>query len=285
MASTGHPYRNQRIALATIHDKDRALAPAFRRVLGADVLVAPAVDTDSLGTFSGEIPRPAPLVETCLQKAEMAFASLDVDCALASEGSYGPIDRVPLAPAGFEIMAFIDRRRGVRLVETLATHRTNWRLYRFRANDPTVPAALREIGFPRFGAFVMRNADFNDAHKNLSTVEQAAAAVNREAARSADGYALLISDMRAHRNPLRMQVLRALGWKLAKRLECLCPKCRAPGFGPIDSRRGLPCEACGEPTHWIDFEVDGCAACGHASARPRKDGRRTAPKLSCKACG
>ena len=81
-----------------------------------------------------------------------------------------------------------------------------------------------------------------------------------------------------------MQVLRALSWKLAKRLERLCPKCRTPGFGPIQSRRGLPCEACGMPTHWIDFEIDGCSVCGHAEARPRKDGRRTAPMLSCQSC-
>ncbi|HZQ00824.1 MAG TPA: DUF6671 family protein [Reyranella sp.] len=283
-AAAAHPYKDARIALATIHGKDRAIGAPFRRVLHAEVVVAKGIDTDSLGTFSGEIPRPAPLVETCLQKAEMAFSRLDVDCALASEGSYGPIDRVPLAPGGFEIVAFIDRRRGVKLVETLATHRTNWRLYRFRAGDPTVPAALREIGFPHFGAFVMRNSDFNEAHKDLRTVEQAVAAVDREAKRSADGLALLISDMRAHRNPQRMQVLRAIGWKLAKRLERLCPKCDAPGFGRIDSRRGLPCEGCGQPTHWIDFEIDGCSACGHAVARPRKDGRRTAPRLSCKAC-
>ncbi len=280
----GHPYRDTRIALATIHGKDRALAPAFRRVLGADIVVADAIDTDTLGTFSGEIPRPAPLVETCLRKAEMAFGSLEVDCALASEGSYGPIDRVPLAPGGVEIMAFVDRRRGVRLVETLATHRTNWRLYRFRAGDTTVPAALKEIGFPGHGVFVMRNSDFNEAHKNLATVEEAVAAVDCEAARSADGLALLISDMRAHRNPTRMKVLRALGWKLAKRLQCLCPACRAPGFGPISSRRGLPCEGCGAPTQWIDFEIDGCAACGHASARPRKDGRQAAPRVACRTC-
>ena len=72
--------------------------------------------------------------------------------------------------------------------------------------------------------------------------------------------------------------------ELAKRLERQCPKCEAPGFGPVQSRRGLPCEACGEATHWIDFEIDGCSACGHAAARPRKDGRTTAPKLSCRAC-
>ncbi len=284
MSTGAHPYKNERIALATIHAKDRAIAPPFWRVLGAEIVVAESIDTDTLGTFSGEIPRPAPLVETCLQKAEMAFASLDVDCAIASEGSYGPINAVPLVPSGVEIMAFVDRRRGIKLVETLTTSRTNWRLYRFKAGDPTVPAALKEIGFPRFGAFVMRNSDFNGAHKDLATAEQAIDAVNREARRSADGLALLISDMRAHRNPQRMQVLRALGWKLAKRLHRLCPKCEAPGFGPIDSRRGLPCESCGTATHWIDFEIDGCSACGHATGRPRADGRRTAPKLACRAC-
>ena len=81
-----------------------------------------------------------------------------------------------------------------------------------------------------------------------------------------------------------MQVLRAAGYKLARRLQRLCPKCHAPGWGPIGSRRGLPCEACGVPTHWIDFEIDGCNVCGHAETRPRKDGRRTASRLSCKAC-
>ena len=55
-----------------------------------------------------------------LLKAELAFRTLDVDCAIASEGSYGPIDRVPLDAGGVEIMAFIDRKRGLKLVETLA---------------------------------------------------------------------------------------------------------------------------------------------------------------------
>ena len=108
--------------------------------------------------------------------------------------------------------------------------------------------------------------------------------VDREAERSDDGLALMIADMRAHRNPMRMKVLRALGGKLARRLSRLCLKCKAPGFGHIHSRRGLPCEACAAPTHCIDFEIDGCSACGHAVLRPRGDGRRAAPKLSCVAC-
>jgi hypothetical protein len=103
-----HPYAGARIALATMHEKERALGPAFRRVLGADVVAVPELDTDTLGTFSGEVPRPDALVETSLLKAELAFRTMDVDCAVASEGSYGPIDRVPLISSGVEILAFID---------------------------------------------------------------------------------------------------------------------------------------------------------------------------------
>jgi hypothetical protein len=267
-----------------MHGKERAVAPPFRRIIGAEVVVAPNLDTDELGTFSGEVPRPDALVETALLKAELVFKSLDVDCALASEGSYGPIGRVPLNPGGVEILAFIDRRRGVRLIETLGTHRTSWRLQRFEAGDPERLLALKGMGFPEFGVFVGCNTDMDHPVKGLRTVDEVIAAMDREARRSDDGLAVLYSDMRAHRNPLRMKVLRALSWKLAKRLAALCPACQAPGFGHIDSRRGLPCEGCGQPTHWIDFEIDGCVACGHAAARPRKDGRRTASKLSCKAC-
>jgi hypothetical protein len=267
-----------------MHDKERALAPAFRRVLGAEIVVPP-LDTDALGTFSGEVPRPDALVETALLKAEMVFEALPgVDCALASEGSYGPIERLPLTPGGVELLAFIDRRRGIRHVETLPTHRTTWRLHRYAAGDPDRLLALRGMGFPRFGVFVVCSSDMSRPIKNLATVEAVIEAMDREARRSADGLAVLYSDMRAHKNPLRMQVLRAAGYKLALRLKTLCPKCEAPGFGPIGSRRGLPCEDCGTPTHWIDFEIDGCSVCGHARSRPRKDGRTTASRLSCTAC-
>ncbi len=270
--------------MATIHGKDLAVAPPFRRLLGAEVVVAPDVDTDTLGTFSGEVARPGPVVETCAIKAELAFRTLDVDCAIASEGSYGPIERVPLRPAGVEIMAFVDRRRGLRIIETLATHRTNWRLLRFKAGDPAAPVAVKALGFPEYGVFVIANSDASRPIKGLTRLDEVVSAIDQEASRSDDGLAIVIADMRAHRNPTRMKVLRALSWKLAKRLQRLCPQCGVPGFGHIDSRRGLPCEDCGAPTDWIDFEIDGCSNCGHAVARPRKDGRRTAPRLSCSSC-
>lgn len=284
MSLSDHPYANLKIGLATMHAKERAVAPAFRRVLGADVVPVANLDTDVLGTFSGEVPRPDALVETSLLKAELVFRTMDVECAIASEGSYGPIDRLPLTASGVEVMAFVDRRRGVRFVETLATHRTNWKLLRFKAGDPSIPIVLRSMGFPEYGVFVICSSNWDHPVKGLATEEEVIAAMNREAEKSDDKMAVLVTDMRAHRNPTRMKVVRALSWKLARRLQRLCPACGAPGFGHIESRRGLPCEACGDPTDWIDFEIDGCSACGHAAARPRKDGRRTASKLSCRSC-
>ena len=145
-------------------------------------------------------------------------------------------------------------------------------------------AAATAIGFPDYGVFVICNSDRSQPIKGLSSLDEIAAAVDREASRSDDGTAILSADMRAHRNPMRMKVLRALAYKLARRLDRLCPKCGTPGFGHIASRRGLPCESCNAPTHWIDFEVDGCSVCGHAEARRRRDGRRTASRLSGTGC-
>src|SRR5476649_121188 len=83
VSNPAHPYANKRIGLATVHSKELAIAPPFRRLLDANVVVAPEIDTDSLGTFSGEIQRNDELTHTAVIKAEMAFATLDVDCALA----------------------------------------------------------------------------------------------------------------------------------------------------------------------------------------------------------
>ena len=286
MSVPRHPYAGTVIGLATIHSKELAIAAPFRRLLGAKIEVAPGVDTDSLGTFSGEIQRPASQVEVTDMKARMTFAAMDVDCSVASEGSYGPIFKAPLHPGGVEILAFVDRRRGTRIIETLSTHRTNWRMLYFRAGeDERVAREMKALGFPGYGVFAMQNDDWGlTVDKTLETIEQVTAAVNRLAEASADGLCLVIPDMRAHRNLLRMKVIRATAWKLAARLAVLCPKCQAPGFGHVHSRRGLPCEDCKRPTHWIQNEIDGCSACGHAVARPRKDGRTTASKLTCRDC-
>ena len=64
----GSPYGGQRICLATHHGKERALAFPFAMGLGAKLEVCDC-DTDSLGTFSGEVQRLDDALSTCRSKA------------------------------------------------------------------------------------------------------------------------------------------------------------------------------------------------------------------------
>ncbi len=53
-----HPYKNQLAILTTKHEKLPLIAPAMLEVVGLEVTDI-NLDTDQLGTFSGELPRTA----------------------------------------------------------------------------------------------------------------------------------------------------------------------------------------------------------------------------------
>ncbi len=67
-----HPYRGKPVVLATKHDKQRVIAPALTPSPGLQVRLA-GVDTDALGTFTGEIARPGTPRETALAKARLGI--------------------------------------------------------------------------------------------------------------------------------------------------------------------------------------------------------------------
>jgi len=72
------------------------------------VVVPAGLDTDGLGTFTGEVERPAPPRETALLKARLAIETTGLPRALASEGSFGPHPALGFVPAvrGFPNRAF-----------------------------------------------------------------------------------------------------------------------------------------------------------------------------------
>lgn len=79
--------------LATRHGKLELIAPALARVGYA--LRAVDVDTDALGTFSGEVPRPGPPRDVAVAKARLAMDASGVKVGVASEGTVGLIDELP----------------------------------------------------------------------------------------------------------------------------------------------------------------------------------------------
>ena len=84
------PYAGRRIALATMHAKERAIAPPILKELGAELVVPEQIDTDALGTFSGEIERQGTMGEVAVRKARLGMAATDLKIGVASEGTYGP---------------------------------------------------------------------------------------------------------------------------------------------------------------------------------------------------
>lgn len=277
------PYAGRRAVLATMHGKEAAVAPAFREIAGIGVTGARGIDTDRLGTFTGEVARTGSVEETALAKARLGMAATGETLGIASEGSYGPHPQVPFLAAGVEHLVFVDEERGLVVRETLVDEAPVYD-HAVIGSVLELEPVLWRLGFPDHAVTVRPNDGVQVARKGIRERPDLREAVAWAVALSADGRAFLQTDMRAHMNPTRMAAIGRLAARLARRLLQVCPSCRAPGFGAVGVERGLPCALCGEPTGMVRAELHGCAACGYSEARPRPDGRVEAEAGSCPAC-
>ena len=119
-------YCERTVSLATKHAKERAITRPFRFALGLDVLTPNGLDTDALGTFTGEVPREGTPQEVCERKARQGMKATGLPLGLSSEGSFGPHPFVPFIPAGVEFMTFVDDERGFVLTESFVCEKTNY---------------------------------------------------------------------------------------------------------------------------------------------------------------
>lgn len=291
------PYGGEKVALATRHGKEKVIARALRWGLGAELLHVPSVDTDALGTFCGGVQRQGSALEACIAKAEAALEQAGTGLAMASEGSFGPHPHVPFLTAGLECMVFLDRKRGLMIREEALAPRTNF-AHRFvqipsaSGPDHELQRWLLQVGFPRHALMVRPKgsaaspgeSDGGPVEKGLHRWEDLQPAIQRAVAASAEGLALLETDMRAHCNPTRMAAIRGLAFRLVRRIASPCPACATPGWGVVAQRPGLPCVSCGLPTDLLLRQVWGCQLCSHSQERPRPDGLLTADPGQCQWC-
>jgi ribosomal protein L37E len=277
-------YAGRFACLVTKHGKERAIARPLRAALGLIVKPTADIDTDMLGTFLGDVPRPGAAPDVALVKARMGLSDGAV-IALASEGSFGPHPTYPFLARGVEHIAFIDAELRLELVETASGLDTNFAHVELGAEDSIAPF-LKSVGFPQHGVIV-RSAEWQAGEPYDAGIVDAARlaeAVSRHRDRSPAGRIRLDTDMRAHLNPTRMRAIRRLAFRLARRLACSCPSCGTPGFGQSDVVRGLTCLACGTPTDLVAREVWACVVCGYREERPRADGRVHVEPDQCPMC-
>jgi len=259
------PYRDCRIAVGTRHGKETQFARAFEVVLGAHLVTPPDLDTDRFGTFSGEIPRTATASDTARAKARLAMAVSGLPYGLASEASYGPLPGVGVQ-GHEELMVFVDDTRGIEVFvgeRTTVVPGHGHRVAGLAELPPHVAA-----GLPAQALIVRPSAvgQPGGVVKGITDLTLLNTAIMTAAQHSDDGLALVEPDLRAHHNPSRRLVLRRLADVLARRLATRCPACSTPGFGRVDSERGLPCRVCETPTDAIHNEIHACPRCFHRVA-------------------
>lgn len=260
LPSDRHPYVGLTAGFATKHRKVPLVRPDFHATLSMEILEVP-FDTDTLGTFSGETPRPGTALETAYAKARIAADANENGLGLGSEGTIGPSASIPFVISDIEIVAFVDDRRGLRIAEHAVSHD-------IRTIALTVEphaefrSKLAAAGFPDHGVIV-KPADgaMVPLHKGLHDFERVRSAVRVCAIASSDGRARIESDLRADHCPSRRPAITAAARRLALRLRERCPSCETPGWGVVRAERGVPCSLCGEMVDIVAREILGCGAC------------------------
>ena len=280
-----HPYHGRTVTLATKHQKEQVLGPPLQAAVGLVMYVPKNLDTDRLGTFTGEIERIGSPRETALKKARWGMAVTGGPLGLASEGSFGPDPVLGFVPTSHELLAFVDDDLGIEVIEQLIDRDTNYAHQSANSLDD-LQAFLVQAKFPSHGLIVRPNSGFQPdlLFKGITDAEMLRHAVNTCAGASEDGLAHVETDMRAHMNPTRRKVLDNVAKLLGRRLATLCPRCSTPGWGRVELIQGLPCEWCGQATFLIRTEVYGCPGCDYREHHPRRDGLLAAAAVNCPYC-
>lgn len=260
-----HPYSGRVASLATRHDKWKLIAPALEESIGLTV-VDVDVDTDDLGTFSGELPRLGTPLETAIAKARLGISRSGLSLGLANEGTIGPHPVVPFLVADVEIVLLVDEEFGTTVAEieteygipTLAIdiEATRWE---------EVP--LSSAGFPEHGLIVRPVSGPYPIFKGIHDLNELREAVERCASQGKSSTVRIESDLRAHHHPSRQLVIERAAGRLAQRLACLCPRCGTPGWGVVRRCPGAHCGHCGGKTQQICTEHLACPKCENVEDR------------------
>lgn len=280
------PYKESTILLTTKHAKALAVAKPFLNILGANVLEY-VIDTDQLGTFSGEVERKGTALECAKQKCEWSLDLLKgkAEYVLASEGSFGPDPRCPFLSCDHEILYFIDQKRGFHFHLAEISNQTNYNMQILDSWDQLMEFAKNAL-FPSHALILRPNSSETRTpiFKGITSKEALKTAFDHAKACSKEGKVFVETDMRAHLNPSRMKVLSKLATKFATRLSSNCPKCQTPGWGPVRYEKGLKCRLCGMATELVKAEILGCHQCKYEKIPSTVDRFKKADPSYCQYC-
>jgi hypothetical protein len=283
---TAHSFKNIKIVFATKHGKGAAAQESFNRVLSAQIQPL-EIESDALGTFSGEIERQGSMLDALRGKIQLARLLTNERFVIVSEGSFSSPFGAGIAGIiqGIEVLMLHDALTGAEIVEEYISFDTNYARTSVTSLDQ-LHSFLEQISFGTHG-LVLSPAGMPLQHnvkKGITTLREAESTFAQQRLDSPTQSVIAISDMRAHLNPTRMRAIQACCQLLAARLATCCPACGCGGFGLTAAIPGLPCEECASPTQRARAEQHTCPFCGYKMELPRADGKKVASAAECDWC-
>jgi hypothetical protein len=275
-------FEKRTLLIATQHEKEKVIAPILEKELGVKCVVPPNLDTDKLGTFSGEIEREDDPITTARKKCNLAMDFFECDIAVASEGSFGPHPTLFFVPANEELLILLDRKNDLEImVRTLSTD-TNFNGAAIKSIQELSDFATASL-FPSHGLILRKHkADFSEVKKGITNWETLLGAF--EHFTSTNGQAYVETDMRAMYNPTRMKVIEKAAQNLVQKINSYCPQCSTPGFGVTSAKQGLPCEICNFPTRSTLTYSYTCQKCCFCKEEKYPNGQTKEEAMYCDRC-
>lgn len=281
-----HLLLNRVAVLATMHQKERVMAPILSRELGVKITVAADFDTDKFGTFTREVKRLGTQIEAARLKAENALEIAGETLAFASEGSFGPHPMMPYLAANREIVILLDRANNLELIGESLSVETNYS-HQLVSSIEEADDFAKKAGFPEHALVVVVGeaaAGKGEIVKGIATEKQLFEAVTAGLKKSSTGRVHIETDMRAMYNPTRMKNIENATLDLVKKFHQFCPECGWPGFDVAERKIGLPCGLCYFPTQLARSAIYKCKNCGYTKEKLFPDGRETADPAQCQYC-
>ena len=265
------PYAREVAVLATQHGKLSLIGPPLWSTLALTTRSV-AVDTDLLGTFSGEVPRPSGPLDTAIRKARLGMEATGVRLGLASEGTVTDPWGLGVLPMDTELVVLVDDRHNltvcgwatapVVVVTVTVTPGAPIDNLLKRAQVPPHHLVVSPAGLQATRATAQGDTRWwAGTTKAVGDGPTLLAAIDRAAAVSPEGRAQLTTDLRAHLCPSRQPVIAAAARDLARRLATPCPRCASPGWGIEGVEVGLECAWCTWPTDEVAAHRWSCPAC------------------------
>ncbi|ASC69549.1 hypothetical protein XM38_004760 [Halomicronema hongdechloris C2206] len=110
-----------------MHRKEQVIAPRLETAPGVKPLMPAGFNTDTLGTFTRDVPRSADQITTARLKAEAALDLTGETLAIASEGSFGSHPQIPFVPCDRKLVLLLDLEPQLEIVGQAISTDTDFR--------------------------------------------------------------------------------------------------------------------------------------------------------------